>query len=248
MAHTDLKAVPKGKVMNKLFDPGERNYYNYAPCLVQTEPDTKYVFYCSNGETDIVVDYICWRKGTLIDGVWVWGPQNTAFGPTPATWDECHTCDPDVLKGEFCYNGHKYSWAMTYLGVAQWDCNANQIGVAFSDSIEGLWIKLDRAGQNYYMAAEKNWNEQRRCCRETLVAVLDKPNFENGTGKWKILFKYDEENTGYYGNHNPAVGRDPYGNVTEPDNLMIAMSSSSYDGLWSFRINEGSLQIINKKP
>jgi hypothetical protein len=32
---------------------------------------------------------------------------------------------------------------MTYLGVDQWDCKHNQIGLAVSECIEGPWIKFD---------------------------------------------------------------------------------------------------------
>lgn len=123
--------------MAPLFEKAKGDYYNYAPCLIQLDNSTKYLFYCGNRESSTIVDYICWKKATLNNGVWTWSSENVAFGPSESDWDMCHVCDPDVIKGQFDYNGHTYSWAMTYLGVAQWDCNANQIGIAFSDSIEG---------------------------------------------------------------------------------------------------------------
>lgn len=126
-----------------LFEKAAGEFYNYAPCYVQVNDTTKYVFYCSNQTSSEIVDYICWRKADLTNGIWVWGNENVAFGPSTGEWDQCHVCDPDVIQGQFNYNDHTYSWAMTYLGVAQWDCNANQIGIAFADSIEGPWVKYE---------------------------------------------------------------------------------------------------------
>lgn len=313
--------------MTPLFEKSTGNYYNYAPCLIQTDNTTKYVYYCSNINSSEIVEYICWRKGQYSNGVWTWGPENMAFGPSQSEWDQCHVCDPDIIKGKFNYNGHTYTWAMTYLGVAQWDCNANQIGIAFSDSIEGPWVKFNQnpiifasnttswgVGQDsmvsldnngkfrivyrdsdgnddycrykdfdftnaeqyteteektvtrngltdgishtcsshvaydpirevYYMAAEHVWDEQRRSCRETLIAVLGKNDFENGTGAWDIIYQYNQGNTGYVSNHNASIGRDSYGRIVNSNTLNVAMSSSDDSGLWSFKINEGYLNL-----
>ncbi len=313
--------------MAPLFEKAKGDYYNYAPCLIQLDNSTKYLFYCGNRESSTIVDYICWKKATLNNGVWTWSSENVAFGPSESDWDMCHVCDPDVIKGQFDYNGHTYSWAMTYLGVAQWDCNANQIGIAFSDSIEGPWVRfegnpvilaanttswgtgqdsmisLDQAGrfrivyrysdgtddycyyqdfdfsdannytkttpvmvtrsgltdgishtcsshvaydpvrQMYYMAAEHIWDEAKRSCRETLISALDKVNFENGTGTWEIIYRYNEGTTGYASNHNSSIVRDEYGMITESNVLAVAMSSSDSSGLWSFKINEGQLAL-----
>lgn len=315
--------------MSPLFQKSTGDYYNYAPCMIQTDEQTKYVYYCSNRVSGEIVDYICWRKGTLENGVWVWGDENVAFGPSQGEWDQWHVCDPDIIKGEFSYNGHTYTWAMTYLGVAQWDCNANQIGIAFADSIEGPWVKfsqnpiitapnttswgvgqdsmisLDQSGririiyrysdgtddycryqdfdfsdansytaasaksvtrqgltdgvshtcsshviydsarETYFMAAEHIWDEQKRSCRETMIAALPKADFEAGTGCWEILYRYNQSNTGYVSNHNAALCRDPYGYNIASDKLAVVMSSGESNGLWTFKINEGTLKLVD---
>lgn len=315
--------------MAPLFQKASGEFYNYAPCMIQVDPTTKYVYYCSNRTSSEIVDYICWRKGTLENSEWVWGEENVAFGPSASDWDCCHVCDPDIVKGQFQYGGHTYTWAMTYLGVAQWDCNANQIGIAFADSIEGPWIKfsqnpiihapnttswgvgqdsmvsLDLAGQfrivyrysdgtgdycrykdfdftiaenysesaahsvtlqglldgvshtcpshvvydpdreAYFIAAEHIWDEQKRSCRETMIAMLSKTEFESSTGTWDVLYKYNRSNTGYASNHNSAFCRDPYGYNTVPNKLTVVMSSGDDQGLWTFKINEGTLGLVD---
>lgn len=313
--------------MTALFTKPEGNFYNYAPCMVQIDENTKYVYYCANQSSGEIIDYICWRKATRQGNSWVWSNENVAFGPSTGTWDECHVCDPDIVKGAFKYNGHEYTWAMTYLGVAQWDCNANQIGIAFADSIEGPWVKFDQnpiigytntttwgTGQDsmvsldmngrfriiyrdsdgvddycrykdfdfsgaeaytatepttvtrngltdgishtcsshvvydpvkelYYMAAEHVWDESKRCCRETLIANLDKTNFESGTGTWDIVYRFNQGNTGYAGNHNASIARDAYGRLWDSNRLPVVMSSSTEEGLWSFKLNEATLDV-----
>ena len=79
----------------------------------------------------------------LEDGTWCWGEECIALSPGDCGWDNVHVCDPDILQGKFGYNEHTYSWALFYLGCDLLDCNHNQIGVAFSDSIEGPWVKFD---------------------------------------------------------------------------------------------------------
>lgn len=312
-----------------IFEKSEGQYYNYAPCYIQIDNETKYVFYCSNQISGEIVDYICWRKAVRVSSEWVWGAENIAFGPSAGSWDECHVCDPDVIQGSFTYNGHLYNWAMTYLGVAQWDCNGNQIGIAFADSIEGPWVKyennpiicapnttswgvgqdsmisLDNAGQIrivyrysdgtddyckykdfdfsqvnnytesiaysvtrkglfngiahtcsshvaydpsrqlYFMAAEHIWDESKRSCRETMIASISKSDFENGCGKWNIIYRFNQGNTGYASNHNASIARDSFGKLFEYNTLIVALSSSDNSGLWSFKINEAKLSLID---
>ena len=65
--------------LTELFRPREGDFYNYAPCTVQTDGSTRYVFYCTNGDSGVIVDYIGWRKGTLRDGTWRWSEERIAL-------------------------------------------------------------------------------------------------------------------------------------------------------------------------
>ncbi|MFD2614089.1 hypothetical protein [Paenibacillus gansuensis] len=312
--------------LTELFAPAPGEFYNYAPCVVQTDENTKYVFYCTNKDSGIIVDYIGWRKGTRTDQGWIWSEETHALGPGDTGWDCIHVCDPDVLKGEFLYEGHVYGWALFYLGCDRLDCNHNQIGMAFADSIEGPWVKfsgnpvvsgaelywgtgqcsevsLDRKGkfkliyrdadaaghyykaadcdfsdmssylvgepvtlgQNgmpavdlcmshvaydpirnlYYMMAEKDWDGTVRCCRELVVSAVAAEALDGTVpSEWTTLAVLTEQITGKYGNHNPAIGRDPYGYIVNPDELDMFISSGEQTYIWSFRICEitGKLQ------
>lgn len=57
--------------MTPLFQKSEGEFYNYAPCMVQVDATTKYVYYCSNRTSGVIVDYICWRKGTFENNDWI---------------------------------------------------------------------------------------------------------------------------------------------------------------------------------
>jgi len=125
----------------QLFDDNSGNFYNYCPSYIQTSSTERYIYYCKNENSGQIVDTIYWRKATLSGSTWTWGSQNIALQTSSSGWDDVHVCDPDVKAGSFDYNNHTYSYVMFYLGCDQLDNCHNQIGVAFSDSLEGPWVK-----------------------------------------------------------------------------------------------------------
>lgn len=173
-----IKLVSDGQ-LKELFAPSKKEIYNYAPCLIQTDENTKYVFYCTNRESAVIVDYIGWRKGVLRNGDWVWGEEHIALSPGESGWDCTHVCDPDLIKGEFHYNGYTYSWALFYLGCDKWDCNHNQIGVAFAGSIEGPWVKFDG---NPVIPGECDYWGTGQCSQ---VSIDEK-------GKFRVIYREDD--------------------------------------------------------
>lgn len=65
--------------------------------------------------------------------------------PSEEGWDSLHVCDPAVVKGEFKYDGKVYNYALFYLGTYYpegVECKHNQLGVAFSETPEGPWVKF----------------------------------------------------------------------------------------------------------
>ncbi len=121
-------------------DTEGENHYNYCPSYLEIDENTRYMFYCRNPVSDIISDSIFWRRADRINGEWVWSEQQEALWPGEG-WDSEHVCDPEVRAGSFRVNGHEYGWAMFFLGCDQKDYNHNQVGVAFSDSVEGPWHK-----------------------------------------------------------------------------------------------------------
>lgn len=135
---------------------GER-FYNYAPSVMIEGNDTMHIWYCGNLEDGDVTDYITYRKGTLMsDGKWIFSDKVIVLGPTEGTWDERHTCDPDVVKGNFSYHGQSYNYLMTYLGCVTSDNSDNEVGIAVAKKPEGPWIKVDEINPiaNYYESDE----------------------------------------------------------------------------------------------
>lgn len=122
---------------------GGAGHYNYAPSIIQDEYGIRYGFICENRDPFEIVDYVYLYKGIPTENGYVWQPGTEIIAPSELGWDNIHICDPDVREFETTYKGEKYSWIMTYLGVDQWDCKHNQIGLAISKNIEGPYIKFE---------------------------------------------------------------------------------------------------------
>ena len=127
--------------MHELFSEDRNGIYNYCPSVVQTDSRTRYVFYCSNKDPYNIIDYVYFRKGVKKGDNWIWGEKQLALAPSESGWDKQHVCDPDLVKGDFRYQGEKYNYVMFYLGVDVKTCKHNQIGMAFARNIEGPWVK-----------------------------------------------------------------------------------------------------------
>ena len=141
--------TPKVGEVRKWFDhgkSGESRFYNYCP-TVFVENNTKHIYYCSNQIEGNVTDYVAYRRGALVDNKMVYtSTENMSYllGPTKDTWDSRHTCDPSVIKGEFKLGDETYSYLMAYLGCLTSDSTKNEVGIAYSKSPNGPWIKYDK--------------------------------------------------------------------------------------------------------
>ena len=122
---------------------GGAGHYNYAPSVIQDEYGIRYAYMCQNRNPFEIVDYIYLYKGIPTKDGYVWQPGTEVVPPSADGWDDCHICDPDVREFTTKWKGRTYTWIMTYLGVDQWDCNHNQIGLAVAENIEGPWTKVD---------------------------------------------------------------------------------------------------------
>lgn len=122
--------------LRPLYDPGD-DFYSYSPSVIR-DGDVELYWSCHNREANVVRDYIYYferRGGEISEGRPVLGP-----GPAGA-WDSFHVCDPAVVQGEFGFEGESYRYAMFYLGNDVDASLNNQIGVAFTNEIDGEWIR-----------------------------------------------------------------------------------------------------------
>ena len=138
----ETKLLFKHSIDETVGDDGEDYFYNYCPSL-KVESDEINVFYCTNKDWANVTDYVGYRRGKMIDGTLKFQDERLVLSPTPNTWDQRHTCDPTVIKGEFQYNNEKYEYLMAFLGCIPSDCTLNETGIAVSHSYNGPWIKCN---------------------------------------------------------------------------------------------------------
>ena len=104
---------------------------------------TAYVYYCTNKDSKRIVDYVGFRKGTVLsNGEIKWGAESRVLSPTSGSWDAMHTCDPSVIKGKFSYNSEEYYYLLAYLGCTSIDNQDNKVGLAVAKSPEGPFIKI----------------------------------------------------------------------------------------------------------
>lgn len=121
---------------------GGAGHYNYAPSFIQDKYGIIYGYMCQNRDPFKIVDYVYLYKGIPTSEGMKWQPGTEVIEPSRTGWDDCHICDPDVRHYTVRdKDGKEHKWIMTYLGVDQWDCNHNQIGLAVADNIEGPWTK-----------------------------------------------------------------------------------------------------------
>ena len=125
----------------KVFGFDGQNRYAYCPSVMATD-DMTHMWFCGNPDENVFVDNI-YHVTVASDGT-VSAPVSVLQPGGPGEWDSQHVCDPSVVRGEFAYGGHTYSYAMFYLGSSL-ECYYNEIGVAFADDPDATeWVKYDR--------------------------------------------------------------------------------------------------------
>lgn len=134
---------------------GNNRIYNYCPSILQVSDTVRYAYYCTNKPSSLdtnlnedgrhwVSDYIGCRKGVLFNGEWYWSKKEYAVSPVDHSLTEgSHICDPNVVKGEFQYNGVKYPYLMGYLATSTRNNTYNHICFAVSHSPLGPWVRCE---------------------------------------------------------------------------------------------------------
>ena len=123
-------------------DDGEDYFYNYCPSI-KIENNVEHVYYCTNKLWGNVTDHIGYRKAEIVNGKVHYSDESLVLSPTPDTWDQTHTCDPTVIKGEFKYNGETYNYLMAYLGCIPLNCKLNETGLAVAKEYGDPWVKCN---------------------------------------------------------------------------------------------------------
>lgn len=143
---TLLHLIPAQAAAKSLpeFEPEKNGIYNYCPSAFE-EAGVRHIYYCANQKEREVTDAIGYRRAELIAGIWQYSEEIVVLEHSKhwTGWDTSHVCDPDVIKGNFRYQGEAYSYLMAFLGCKTTNNQNNEIGLAVAKAPEGPFLKLD---------------------------------------------------------------------------------------------------------
>ncbi len=123
------------------FDDGA-SVYSIAPSVMQTDGNTRYVYYTANLTADKADSAVVVRKGTLKNGKWTYGDRKTVLSPSGEGWDAAAVGDPSVIKGNFGYKGSQYSYLLAYEGRETEGERNRSVGFAVSNSPDGGFTRV----------------------------------------------------------------------------------------------------------
>lgn len=123
----------------RIFGFTTQDRYAYCPSALQLGDGTTSMFFCGNPVAGIMTDNI--YHFSLSQDLSRTNPASVLQPGAAGTWDNQHTCDPSVIKGQFLFNGTDYRYAMFYIGCTV-EYYFNEIGVAFSNDLNAKeWVK-----------------------------------------------------------------------------------------------------------
>lgn len=131
-----------------VFDDGTSRY-STAPSVMQTDGQTRYVYYTANQTPDEEDSAVVVRKAALRNGEWIYGERKTLLTPSEDGWDSKAVSDPSVIGGSFGYNNQTYSYLMAYQGRSGYRDGNYGIGFAVGNSPDGEFIRISNCVLNY---------------------------------------------------------------------------------------------------
>ena len=111
-----------------VFDFVGQNRYAYCPSALQREDGKVDVFFCGTPVENKCIDNVYY----IVDNCNGTHTNESVVLSPSLTWDSEHTCDPDVIEGEFRFEGTTYRYAMFFLS-SPLNRYYNEVGVAFSN-------------------------------------------------------------------------------------------------------------------
>lgn len=117
--------------------------YSYAPAVIESN-DRRDEFTCHNRNPGQIQDSIFHReigRAGQSSSQSALDPFGLSDPTAPPRFDEFHVCDPEVVGGQYPYGTAIYSWALLYSANDHDSAFGNRIGIAFSNSLDGPWIR-----------------------------------------------------------------------------------------------------------
>lgn len=199
--------------------------YSYCPGIVKDNDGTTHLFFCGT-QNMIMVDNIYHIKVNA-DGTQS-APKIVLQPGAAGSWDDHHTCDPSVIKGDFAMGGMHYQYALFYL-TTMYGVDYNEIGVAFSNDLDGdSWVKYpsqlvrktwDYAG-NQAIGAASAWG-------------VGQPSAVSVDGQGKVLLTYtigDKDGTRVVFTQVDMSDMDHYTAGTPVTMISNGLSNLQYNG------------------
>lgn len=125
-----------------LFDEG-MDFYNVEPSVID-EGGNRYIFYSVNEVAKENKSAVAVRKATKSEDKWVYGDKTLVLTAGESGFDMGGVSDPDVIKGNFTYNGNSYAYLMAYEGAPEVGSDKNhKIGFAVSGDLLSGWVKVE---------------------------------------------------------------------------------------------------------
>ena len=123
--------------------------YNTKDASIIQLGEERYVVYASN-ETEQGAQVFAARKGTLVEGKWVYGEKHIVLKGQEDTekWDY-NIYNPSVMKGTFSYQNTQYQYLIAYNGNNNNNGVNNHIGLAVTNDLLGQYV---RVGENPIIA------------------------------------------------------------------------------------------------
>lgn len=90
------------------------------------------------------------RKGVKIKDEWFWSPKKYVLSPlkrqnvSESDTEGQQVCDPNVIKGEFTYDGESFGYLMAYLACNTRNNEYNHVCLAVAKTAEGPWKRCDK--------------------------------------------------------------------------------------------------------
>ncbi|MBR2505687.1 MAG: hypothetical protein IKB70_01915 [Bacilli bacterium] len=122
----------------------EVGYFARASTVIE-EGNTRYVIYETNKKKNENVTSFALRKANKQeDGQWLYEKNRTVILEASSdSWDK-YIFSPSVIKGEFKKGETTYNYLLAYGGRKQEKDIANQVGIAYAETLEGPWVKHDK--------------------------------------------------------------------------------------------------------
>ena len=180
-ACTQKKEYKKALGTNMLW-ADEVGFFASSASVFEENGTTYYIYEANKNKNEETV-YFAMRSSTgdLSDASY--SKAKIILEPSASGWDR-YINSPSVVKGEFKKDGKTYNYIMTYGGRKSERDLANQVGLAYAESLEGPWTKLEKPIIKY--DAEESGDEY-GAGAPSMVSYDKK-------GKVRLFYSYAETN------------------------------------------------------